>query len=654
MIFNSNAAIGRRIERTIKEGAKQARENLSWIGQHLPTSFLASLGDEPQAAAVLAASLHTLVHNRRLILADREDCLIQALVNCPGTLANTLRTLHDRQISFAEFGHSDAAIPGLDATLEIQRFVFGRTSWQDLACAPQTAIPAGLKASVTAELKRLDPEYAAKKFDHLLRILWVNNENYVRGLSPEEVARILHLFRNVNANSGIHVSLEEMADPSEKRGFRVRFGVHNPPQRGFLLQVMEVFRQMVIPVDYACCITLSAEFHPIFLADFHIMKGADPRTTNCEQLFKTIQTELFNTQILSIHSPTYAIYSEDKLVTGDEASLIDAFAAFCHTTLAHTHPDSFDQEGVTRAFHAHLDITRHLVKLFMAKFDPDILDRQELFARLLEEATHLIDSYNTGRRFLDEFRRVIFRCCLSLIRNTVKTNYFVVDKQALSFRIDPAYLDELDRSFTADLPAQRPVPRHLLLLPLRRGLSRGFLGHRPGRLAHGDHPRPRRLRHRGQHRVPGGLCPGPHPAPQEQGHLPGRLQAGGRAGLGDQGRPGGHHLGPLQAPMELHQRLPGHHHHHGRPGPPPPGGGLLPGRRAHRDRPGREHARPDDRGHGPAVQAAGLHPGHRHHVQQTGGHRPQGVRGHLHRGVHLRRGGHAPPGPGRLPGPPSR
>ena len=77
-------------------------------------------------------------------------------------------------------------------------------------------------------------------------------------------------------------------------------------------------------------------------------------------------------------------------------------------------------------------------------------------AEVLAETQRAVAEYNTGHRHLDEIRRGIFRCCLVFIRNTLKTNFFVLEKQALAFRLDPAYLAELGPDFTADLPPAVP------------------------------------------------------------------------------------------------------------------------------------------------------------------------------------------------------
>ncbi len=66
-------------------------------------------------------------HNRHLILTDQEKRLVIACVNRPGSLYETLRRVGEREISYAMFSHSNAAMPGLaDDELEVQRFEFDR------------------------------------------------------------------------------------------------------------------------------------------------------------------------------------------------------------------------------------------------------------------------------------------------------------------------------------------------------------------------------------------------------------------------------------------------------------------------------------------------------------------------------------------------
>ena len=68
----------------------------------------------------------------------------------------------------------------------------------------------------------------------------------------------------------------------------------------------------------------------------------------------------------------------------------------------------------------------------------------------------MVRDYDTGHRHLDDVRRDVFRCTLAFIRHTLKTNFFVREKQAFAFRLDPAYLANLGPTSS---PTSRPSAR---------------------------------------------------------------------------------------------------------------------------------------------------------------------------------------------------
>ena len=68
----------------------------------------------------------------------------------------------------------------------------------------------------------------------------------------------------------------------------------------------------------------------------------------------------------------------------------------------------------------------------------------------------IIDDYNTGHAFLDETRKIMFQASLLFIKYTLKTNFFVKYKKALSFRIDPHYMEDLPREIRDNLPSSLP------------------------------------------------------------------------------------------------------------------------------------------------------------------------------------------------------
>ncbi|GFO55814.1 amino acid dehydrogenase [Geomonas sp. Red276] len=433
--------------------AKEIAENRRWLREQVNPYFFTAMQDEPEALAILERELSSLQHNRRLILADREKTLILARVNAPGSLYDALRHIHDREISYAMITHSDGPMPGRDQILEIQRFEFDRKSNREIQGWPEVELPPHLARRVALEMRRSYPDFDMKEFDRLIRILWLNNENYVRISAPLRVAQVLHLLQKAGMSGGLYLFVEQTSIPNVTR---VHFAVANPPQTEFLLQLMEVFNRLDLGVNRAYCLTISNGQHPYFLGTFMVMRRSGELLEYGSELFNRLQQELYNTQILSTKLYTYREFVTARVMTGEEAALTNAFVAFCHTNLAHNQPDRFGLEQVQSAVHFHPEMALQLIKLFRARFDPAIKDRASTYSAMLAETKDAVDGYNTGHRYLDEARRAIYRCCLAFITNTLKTNFFVLEKQALAFRLDPNYLAELGTAFTSDLPTVLP------------------------------------------------------------------------------------------------------------------------------------------------------------------------------------------------------
>lgn len=453
MNHSTNSRLLGEIGKLIGDSCGRAAQNLAWLEEQMHPYFFLALQEERGALATLATGLQGIGENRRLTLADRDRSLILACLNTPGSLYDTLRTLPEREMSFAYFAHSAAPVPGISGELEIQRFEFDRKGNQEIVDAADPAIPAGIRRSIVRELRKGYPGFPLKELDRLLRIIWLNNENYVRISPPRRIAQLLWLYARGNAAGGLYLDLEETNVPGESR---VLFAVGNPPQQEFLLQTMEVFNRLDIGVRRAYCLTISNGIHPWFLGTFYVRRRDGKALERGSALFDRLRRELYNTQILATASDSYREFVANRVMSGEDASLINAFIAFCHGNLAHNQPARFNLEEVATAFHSHPAIALQLVALFKTRFDPELRDREAAYRSALEAAARAVAEYNTGHRYLDEVRRSIFRCCLAFIRHTLKTNFFVLAKQALAFRLDPAYLAGLGEEFISDLPLSTP------------------------------------------------------------------------------------------------------------------------------------------------------------------------------------------------------
>lgn len=422
----------------------------------MPSSFFVTMRHESRAITNLILGLPSLIEEQRLILTNQELKLIVARLDKRGSLYDTLKLLHDREISFAEFTHSHNPLPGAAQNLEILRFDFGRRTHREIAEAEDGSVPEGIVREVRTRMEVLHPEFDFRDLRSDLSVLWLNNRDYVLLLPPENIARLLWLYQQCRKNDGLFVSVEKSEEQILGQEYSILFSVSNPPQKGFLTQIMEVLKRLGLGVRRSYCLNVSNGLFWNFLGNFDVVPYEGQLMEKDSREVDQLRRELYNTQILSTHNTAYADLVGTGVMSGEDASLANAFVAFCRTTLAHCDPDRYDSEMVKNAFFSHPAIVQDLVALFRVRFSPDFENRDEAYEQALKVVQEEIAGYNTGHRHLDEIRKNVYRTCLLFVTHTLKTNFFVPEKHALSFRLDPAYLGEMGPEMARDLPARKP------------------------------------------------------------------------------------------------------------------------------------------------------------------------------------------------------
>ncbi|MFZ7127402.1 MAG: NAD-glutamate dehydrogenase domain-containing protein [Desulfobacterales bacterium] len=436
-------------------GARMAA-NLDWLQANMPPYFFITMKNEIDALTHLVTRLHTIWNQRRVVLCDQASQLIVALPDRPGTLYDTLSSIPGREISYAEIIHSTGPLPGTDLLLEVQRFEFQDKEAIRALGENDNRAPGDISERVKESLDHYYPDFDHTGFPAMLNCLWRNNEAYVRISPPQRIARILWLYQQTRVNDGLYFGVEPVEPALASSENRILFGLSHPPQQGFLTQVLEVFKRLDIGVRRAYSLTIETDDGPYFLGTFYVRAHNGHSLETGSEWYQALKTELYNTQVLSPESLAFSKFVRHRILTGPEASLQEAFISFCHTTLAHSQPDRFDRNEVENAFYMHQEFTSALIHLFEMRFSPDAADRDQKVSLARENLVSMISGYNTGNERLDGIRRTVFETCLLFIMHTLKTNFFVSEKIALGFRLDPAYLTKLGGDFISRLPADPP------------------------------------------------------------------------------------------------------------------------------------------------------------------------------------------------------
>jgi len=441
------------VARAIAEQGEEARANSRWLVSSAKDLFASTLREDAPLLAALSAALPRLRSDQTVVLVDRPDELLLARLDRPGSVFETLQGIERREIAASEILHSDAPVPRLEQPLELHRYAFVHGAHE---AAPELPpVGAELAAALRAQASKASGVTPAA-LDEALALIRLENERQVRRAPPDEIARLTALLVRCRAQGGF---LLDVLPPDGKGAHAfpsVLFAVANPPPRGYLMQVTEVMNQLDLGIRRSLAFSATVDGQRYFLASFRVEDRKGGPLPVDGETFRVLRRQIFATALVPADGPTYRDLVLPRVMTVEDAGLVKAFIGFTHTSCAHNQADRFTHEDVVRAFLFHPEMTLQLVRLFKTRFDPALTGREARWKKELAEVEHEVAAHNTGHRLLDEFRRSLFRTAVLFVKHCLKTNFFVDEKQALAFRLDPRYLDELGPEFTADLPPERP------------------------------------------------------------------------------------------------------------------------------------------------------------------------------------------------------
>lgn len=142
-----------------------------------------------------------------------------------------------------------------------------------------------------------------------------------------------------------------------------------------------------------------------------------------------------------------------------DTNLIRAVAEFIHTQLSFVDRNAYDTNDIYRYMALYPSVLSNMVAYFYAKFDPENERNDKKLIALVRKIEKKISEINTGMREKDVVLKTIFRSALNFLENIRKTNFFVSDKVALAFRLDPAFMcfyETISDKYRDSFPHDRP------------------------------------------------------------------------------------------------------------------------------------------------------------------------------------------------------
>ena len=412
------------LKSAIAAESQEFEQALLWLEHHMPPKFLEEADLEMRV--LIARSLMSFQLQDRFCQIHYKNMAIVLCQDGPDADLKILKHYTQHAIRYFRTFVSNEAPPKLHAGhLRIAILYF-----------------------CDAPAEKLDQLFADRKSEidpkDLERLLKGLTPRFVRALTQERLNMALDVFLRAKSYDECQFELRKNEDWKTKQApsLQLVLAWRNVPQAGFLYRLSEVIYAHGLALRKVAAATIDpfgANNILILSIGLHGLKGgAAWDEANIDEFLR----ELCLLKCFYNDDVVHDTFVKPKLLTGNEAHLVRNIAAFAHQALVYADPNLYSLDHVYEGLCRHPELTVRLAQAFKAKFRPQD-HNLKTFEKIRSELLQLIDRLDTGQAINDTRRKNILKLSLSFIDHTLKTNFYLPNKSAFSFRLDPKYLDDI-------------------------------------------------------------------------------------------------------------------------------------------------------------------------------------------------------------------
>ncbi|MCH8823033.1 MAG: NAD-glutamate dehydrogenase [Planctomycetes bacterium] len=412
----------------LTEGLREtAQDVVPWFVANMPPMYFQDTDHATQLGhlrAIIAAKASGRPIELTLRSEDGSQWTLVRPLDYPGVLAELVSELpHDRPLRAAKI-HT-----AIDGQLVLDTFEFGEADRFDPQDPKQRA-----KLELTiAHAVEHEPDWTAQEITEQFERL---GAEYVLTVTPLRICRHIKFFRRVSGTDGTAVSLEPETDPSQSR---IVVAIGNATTRTMLERIATRLSRSSINIHRAYLDLIDDGANgSISLLGFVVQTPEGGPLEADSDLWKSLRKDLIRLKWLDERSLSLAYRHPDLDLT--RAEIIIAFCHLVHQLLLKTNRYAFELDRIVRLAERNILHSSKIADLMLARFNPnDPLDDERFETRkiqLLEQIASDVD--------LEEARTVL-STMIKAVEAIKRTNVYVENRYALSFRLDPNLLADEQR-----------------------------------------------------------------------------------------------------------------------------------------------------------------------------------------------------------------
>ena len=244
-------------------------------------------------------------------------------------------------------------------------------------------------------------------------------------------------MRHCQENENVYVHLTTLTDPKETC-FRVDIGLKGFPLNSGLESIVGIFNRYNFNVRRA----LGFEIHLADKQQFAVVQivaeaASGEAISQNDTPWGRVMKSLKSLNYVDHGDELAALMQGSEPRSINETNLIRAVSNWAHIFLTKVNPYYFALDRVSRIIVRNDAYMELCIKYFRARFDPRFQGDRKVHAAEIARSVEamLIDVQ-------EDVERKILREGFNFLQHILKTNYFLVSKGGLSFRVDPKCLNK--------------------------------------------------------------------------------------------------------------------------------------------------------------------------------------------------------------------
>lgn len=428
--------------------SKQFEVFYLWLKNHMPPSFFEEF--EPTQVMTIAHNLMGLNLQGNFIQIHFETC---SIVLCLDSFDADVKILKN----FAHFGiksyqtfisDQPPPLPKCTDKLRIAILFFTQIAEEKFA----NELDSSIRSDVFNKLKEKQPTLTKETFDSLLSSI---NPRFFRGMHRDRIAITLDML--FQATTRDHVQYEVKYNENWKEAERdipsmqLMFAWKNTQKYNFLYRLAKLISRHNLIMKRVTAVYI----HPysserLLIMSMGIHGQGDKAAWEATDIEDFLQ-EFAMLKSFEDTDPIETVFVTSKLVRGNLGNFLRVMTSLIHQLLLHYDANLYSLSHIEEGICRHPELIVELCKCFELKFHPKTHNIKE-FEKGKLAFIELVNKLDTGNLSVDNRRKNILRTAIEVVHYTDKTNFYLINKSAIGFRLNPKILDALPYDRTDKFP----------------------------------------------------------------------------------------------------------------------------------------------------------------------------------------------------------